>query len=229
MKRILPFLIVAIVLIAAVGATYLVLRSRRAGPVDLSHPTPSDHAGTTSTAANRSVTATLPAGVSVLVEEYGDYQCPPCGQLHPEIKQIQSEYGNRISFRFHNFPLTRIHKNAMTAAQAAEAAALQDHFWQMHDLLYETQNSWKDEADPRPLFTNYAQRLGLNVQQFVADLDSAQVQQKIAADEQQAMNLHLVGTPTILIDGRELKPELTNADGLRKGIDAMLARKAHQP
>src|SRR5207253_8162952 len=97
----------------------------------------------------------------VVVEEYGDYQCPPCGELYPDLKKIESEYGHQLHFVFHYFPLTGIHKNAMAAACAAEAARLQNKFWEMHDRLYRNQKAWVDEENPRPIFVSYARELGL--------------------------------------------------------------------
>ena len=164
--------------------------------------------------------------VSVTVEEYGDYQCPPCGVLYPEFKKIEAEYGNRIDFIFHNFPLTKNHKNALAAAQAAEAARLQDHFWQMHDLIYDNQNVWKDQQDPRPTFTKYARSLGLDLKRFARDLDGPEVQQRIAEDKQRADSLGIQGTPTVLVEGRQLKAEVTIPEGIRRAIDLLLARKA---
>ena len=165
------------------------------------------------------------ANVSVKVEEFGDYQCPPCGLLHPELKKIEAEYGPRVHFVFHNLPLTTMHKNALSAAQAVEAARLQGWFAQMHDLVYEKQNEWKDEENPRGTFAKYAQRLGLDAKRFVRDMDSPEVQQRLTEDKQRADSLGVNGTPTIFIEGRQLKPEITTGAGIRQGIDLMLARK----
>ena len=107
----------------------------------------------------------------VVLEEYGDYQCPPCGQLYPELKKIESEYGNQVQIVFHHFPLTRMHKNALVAAHAAEAARNQKKFWEMHDRLYRNQSAWADAVDPRSVFISYARELGLNVEQFGSDID----------------------------------------------------------
>ncbi len=73
----------------------------------------------------------------VTLVEYGDYQCPYCGEYYSIVKQVEAEYNNQITFQFRNFPLVSIHQNAFAGARAAEAAALQGKFWQMHDILYE--------------------------------------------------------------------------------------------
>jgi protein-disulfide isomerase len=168
----------------------------------------------------------LPAGVSVTVEEFGVYQCPPCGLLHPELKKIAAEYGTRVNIVFRNFPLTMNHKNALPAAQAAEAARLQGHFDEMHDRIYEHQNEWKDLEDPRPIFAKYAKEIGLDQKVYARDVDGLEVQQKIEFDKKTALARGVNGTPTIFIEGNQLKPEVTNLEGLRSGINIMLTRKA---
>jgi protein-disulfide isomerase len=234
MNRYFPFVIIIAVLLAAIAGATVLFRSKQTGTVGDSPftvATSSTPAATptpisTQAPAQTPVQAKDLANVSVTVEEYGDYQCPPCGVLYPELKKIAVEYGNRIDFLFHNFPLTKNHKNALAAAQAAEAARLQDHFWQMHDRIYDNQSVWKDQEDPRPTFTKYARDLGLDLKRFARDLDGPEVQQRIAEDRQRADSLGIEGTPTVLIEGRQLKAEVTTPEGIRRAIDLMLARKA---
>jgi protein-disulfide isomerase len=227
MRRYLPFVIIAAVLIAGLAVAFALFRSKQtAGSASFVAIQPSPNRASASAATTQPKTPTSVVNVSVTVEEFGDYQCPPCGLLHPELKKIEHEYGSRVNFVFHNLPLSKIHKNALVAAQAAEAARLQNSFWQMHDLLYENQNAWKDQDDPRPKFISYARDLGLDSKRFTRDMDGPEVQQRIAADQQQAGSAGINGTPTILIEGRQLKPEVTNPEGIRKGIDLLLARKA---
>jgi formate-nitrite transporter family protein len=162
----------------------------------------------------------------VVLEEYGDYQCPPCGQLYPELKQIEHEYGEQVQIVFHHFPLTKMHKNALAAAHAAEAARNQNKFWEMHDRLYRNQKEWADQEDPRPTFISYARQLNLKVDQFTSDMDSNLVDQRISADVSRGTVAGVTGTPTVFIDGLMLRYEATTPEGLRKGINAMLTRKA---
>src|ERR671937_2170199 len=82
-----------------------------------------------------------PSTAPVTLLEYGDYECPYCGQAYPIIKEVQKHLGNKLRFVFRNFPLTEIHPHAQHAAEAAEAAADQGKFWEMHDLLYEHQDA----------------------------------------------------------------------------------------
>jgi protein-disulfide isomerase len=211
-----PFLIIALVLLVAAAGTALLLKSNQR--VDSSRDT--------HTASSDNAKKNLSADTVVSLEEFGDYQCPPCGQLHPTLKKLKQEYGANLNFIFRNLPLTKIHHNALAAAQAAEAARVQNRFWEMHDLLYENQSLWKDDINPRSIFTKFAADLGLNTTQFVRDLDGQQIQMRIEADEDAAAKQGIDGTPTILINGRQLRAEMTTPDGVRKGIEVMLSAKA---
>jgi protein-disulfide isomerase len=215
------FLIIAIVLAAAVAGTACLYRA--SNNKNSFTTTPANSTPLTSGAAPE---RKLPAGAVVTLEEFGDYQCPPCGALHPTLKKLKQDFGPNLNFIFRNLPLTTIHKNALTAAQAAEAARVQNHFWEMHDLLYENQDLWKDDINPKTIFLKFASDLGLDTGRFARDMAEKQVQLRIEADQDAAAQLGISGTPTILIEGRELKPEAMTPDGIRKGIELMLARKA---
>jgi protein-disulfide isomerase len=245
MKRYLPFIIIVVVLVAVIAIFSVTLRRGNGGGdsgVGLANSNqPAQVAGNT-TAPNQSTAGQSTPGQSpgqggltkpnvkvsspVVLEEYGDYQCPPCGQLYPELKQIEHEYGDQVQIVFHHFPLTKIHKNAMAAAHAAEAARNQNRFWEMHDRLYRNQKEWVDQEDPRPIFLSYARQLNLKVEQFTSDMDSNLVDQRISADIQRGTAAGVTGTPTVFIDTYMLRYEATNPEGLRKGINAMLTKKA---
>lgn len=217
MQKYRPFLIIAIVLVVAVIGGTLLLRSGQNKNSFTAIPT-----GTT---PGPEPGRKLPPDAVVTLEEFGDYQCPPCGALHPTLKKLKQELGSNLNFVFRNLPLTAIHKNALAAAQAAEAARVQNRFWEMHDLLYENQDLWKDDINPRAIFVKFAGDLGLDTARFVRDIDDKQVQMRIEADKDAAAQLGIHGTPTVLIDGRQLRPEVTNPEGIRRGIDFMLNRK----
>ncbi|HXL82369.1 MAG TPA: thioredoxin domain-containing protein [Pyrinomonadaceae bacterium] len=208
-----PFLIIALVLLVAAAGTALLLKSNQRG--DSSSRTTDTQSPDN---ANKSASNTV-----VTLEEFGDYQCPPCGQLHPTLKKLKQEYGDHLNFIFRNLPLTKIHQHALAAAQAAEAARIQNHFWEMHDLLYENQGLWKDDINPRSIFIKFAADLGLNTAQFTRDMDDKQIQMRIEADMEAAAKQGIEGTPTILINGRQLRAEMTTPDGVRKGIELMLS------
>jgi protein-disulfide isomerase len=236
MKRYLPFIIIVVVLVAVIGIFSVTLRRGNGGGdpgVDLANPNQPAQAPGNVAAPNQpappSAAPTKPnvkVSSPVVLEEYGDYQCPPCGQLYPELKQIEHEYGNQVQIVFHHFPLTKLHKNALVAAHAAEAARNQNKFWEMHDRLYRNQKEWAELDDPRPIFLSYARQLSLNVDQFKQDMESNQADQRISADIQRGQSLGVTGTPTVFLDGHMLRYEATNLDGLRRGINVLLERKA---
>jgi len=234
MKKTLPFIIIAVVLVAAIAA-FIVFGRKKGNDSNsafVAAPAQVSVAGTTPL-PQASPTATIPiekpnvkVSSPVVLGEYGDYQCPPCGLLYPVLKDIEHEYGKQLQIVFHHFPLPKIHKNAMNAARAAEAARIQGKFWEMHDRLYRNQNAWKDLDDPRPVFLQYATELGLNADRFSRDMNGPEVEQRITADMQKGTSVGVTGTPTVFIEGQMLLYEKTTPDGLRQGINYMLQRKA---
>lgn len=160
----------------------------------------------------------------VTLVEYGDYQCPFCGQYYPIVKQVQTEFADKIFFQFRNFPLTSVHPNAFAGARAAEAAAMQNKFWEMHDLLYENQSVWSSTTDPTTMFKSYAQQLGLNAAQFQTDYASSKVNDLINADMAEGNRLGITGTPTFFIDGKKIEVSGSVAN-FEKLINAEIAKK----
>jgi protein-disulfide isomerase len=223
MQKYHAFLIIAIVLLATVVGGTLLLRSGQNSDSFIAAPSPQ-----TNPESGTEQPRTLPAGVAVTLEEFGDYQCPPCGELHPTVKKLKQELGSKLNVVFRNLPLTSIHKNALVAAQAAEAARIQNRFWEMHDLLYENQDLWKDDINPKTIFLKFAADLGLDTARFARDMDDKQVNLRIEVDQEAAAEIGINGTPTVLIDGRQLRPEVTTPDGIRKAIEFILSRKASQ-
>ena len=106
-----------------------------------------------------------PASAPVTLVEYGDYQCPYCGQAYPVIQKLLARMGSKVRFVFRNFPLQEIHPNAQMAAEAAEAAGAQGKFWEMHDRLYEHQKELKQEN-----LIRHAGAIGLDVNRFKEEL-----------------------------------------------------------
>jgi protein-disulfide isomerase len=218
-----PFIVIAIVLAAAItGGVLLFKASRNNGPANPPPPRSS------SFVPRCWGSCSLLSNVVVTLEEFGDYQCPPCGWLHPTLKQLKKELGPNLNFVFRNLPLQTIHKNAMVAAQAAEAARVQNRFWEMHDFLYENQDLWKDDINPSTIFVKAAGDLGLDTARFRQDMEDKQVQMRIAADADAATQKGVNGTPTIFIDGLELRSEMMNPEGIRRGIEQMIRRKLSQ-
>ena len=132
----------------------------------------------------------------VTLVEYGDYECPYCGQAYPMIKKVQRHLGNKLRcLVFRNFPLTEIHPHAQHAAEAAEAAAVQDRFWEMHDYLYEHQQALDDKY-----LEKYADKLGLNLAKFNIDMSSHVHAGRIREDFLSGVRSGVNGTPTLYIN-----------------------------
>lgn len=133
---------------------------------------------------------------SITIVEFGDYQCPYCGNAYPIVKEIEETFGHQIKFVFRNFPLANAHPYALPAAIAAEAAALQNKYWEMHDALYENQYRLGDE-----LFAELAETIGLDLEQFEKDSASETLTQKIEADFESGMRSGVNGTPSFYVNG----------------------------
>jgi protein-disulfide isomerase len=137
-----------------------------------------------------------PADAPVTLVQYGDYECSYCGAAYPISKQVQARMGERLRFVFRNFPITTSHPRAEQAAEAAEAAATQGRFWQMHDLLYENQRHLRDQ-DLRA----YADRLGLDLELFDRELADHVHAARVHEDFLSGVRSGVNGTPTFYING----------------------------
>jgi len=137
-----------------------------------------------------------PAEAAVTLVEYGDYECPYCGAAYPIIKEVQARMRDRLRFVFRNFPITTSHPHAEQAAEAAEAAAIQGRFWQMHDLLYENQKRLRDE-DLRA----YADELGLELDSFDKELAEHVHAARVHEDFMSGVRSGVNGTPTFYVEG----------------------------
>ncbi len=160
----------------------------------------------------------------VVIEEFADFQCPTCGFVHPKMNEISAKYGNRVKFIFRNFPLITVHKNAYGAAVAAEAAGLQGKFWEMQDLLFRNQTQWSNLDNPQEQFSDYAARIGLDVEKFKNDMLGVQAKQRVDFDIQRGNALGIRSTPTVLINGRPIPAEQLEVDLMSNIIDAELAK-----
>lgn len=147
----------------------------------------------------------LPASESAKVTliEFGDYVCPACGQYSPYVKKILTDYAGKVNYVFRNYPLS-YHTNAPLASYAALSAGLQGKYWEMHDKLYTEQAQWSEAGDARSIFISYADELGLNKDQFIADIDSQKVKDFVTRDKKDGDTVGLKATPTFFLNGREL-------------------------
>jgi protein-disulfide isomerase len=185
-----------------------------------------DKSNSSSTGSNSSLSQhVIGKGTSgVTLVEYGDYECPFCEQYYSTVKAVQQEYGDKIKFQFRNYPLTQLHRNAFAAARAAEAASLQNKFWEMHDALYDSANyqQWSTASNPNPYFEAYAGQLGLNVNQYKTDFASSKVNDIVNADMAEGNKLGITGTPTFFLNGK--KAEIANdQQAFEKAINQAIA------
>lgn len=176
-----------------------------------------------STSATNHISGEGSSGVTVI--EYGDFQCPACFSYFPIFAQLKAEYEGRVTFQFRHFPLVQIHQNAMAAHRAAEAAGLQDKFWEMHDLLYQNQKSWESSNNAAQIFEDYAARLELDLEKYKSDVASTQVNDSIKADLKSGQDLGVTGTPSFAIDGKLIESP-NSIEAFRELIDKALAGQA---
>lgn len=186
-----------------------------------------DSANTSQSSGNATVSQHSIGGNKKNVEllVYGDFQCPVCSQFYAVEKQVMQEYGNDIKFTFRHFPLDTIHPNARAASRAAEAAGKQGKFFEMHDLLYENQQSWSSSSSAKTIFDQYAKQIGLDVTKFSTDYASEMTNSTINADKNEGTGKDVQGTPTYFINGRKLEnTELSSVDSFKKVIEAEIAK-----
>ncbi|MDN5275103.1 MAG: Na+/H+ antiporter, NhaA family protein nonfunctional [Candidatus Saccharibacteria bacterium] len=162
------------------------------------------------------------ADSKVMLVEYGDFQCPGCGNAYPNIKAVTDKYKDQMSFIFRNFPLSSLHPNARAAAAAAEAAGLQGKYWEMHNILYENQSQWGTlSSDQRgQSFANYAKSVGVNVDTYNKDFASSKVNQKINYDIALGKKAKVNATPTIYMNGKAVSQDDWSN---QKNLDTLVA------
>ncbi|MFL6519949.1 MAG: DsbA family protein [Chthoniobacterales bacterium] len=210
MKRYLPFLIVVVVALATFGTGFALYRARK--PAALKD------------AAASGLHVRGKAGAPVTIEEFGDFQCPPCGIMAGNLKKLEEEEGPRLRVIFHHFPLA-VHVHARAAALAAEAADEQGHFWEMHDVLYKEQSLWAKEADVNGLFEGYARSIGLDVERFKKDIAKPEVAARVDADHQLGASRGVTSTPTLFLNNVALKPDAMSPAALHKAIETAIEQK----
>ncbi len=144
-----------------------------------------------------------PENAPVTLIEYSDFQCPACAMYFPVVEKLLAESSSTVRFVYRHFPLPQ-HQNALLASQASEAAALQGKFWPMYRLLFDNQTEWENSTKAREIFTQYAERVGLNMTSFKKDIDSDIVKNKIQANRDEGIKMGISGTPTFFVNGKAI-------------------------
>jgi protein-disulfide isomerase len=158
-----------------------------------------------------------PETAPVTLLEYGDFECPYCGQAHLVVKELQRQFGDQLRFAFRHFPLAMAHPHAQHAAEAAEAAGGQGRFWEMHDVLYENQHALED-AD----LARYAAALGLDLDAFIDDLTRHTHAPRVREDFMIGAHAGVNGTPTFFINGQRHNSAF-DFDTLSEAIESAMA------
>lgn len=146
------------------------------------------------------------ADSKVVLIEYGDFQCPGCGGVHPTVKTLTEKYKDQIALVFRNFPIASKHPNARAAAAAVEAAGQQGKYWEMHNLVFENQSGWQSlsATDRGAFFIGYAKELNLDEAKFKADMESEAISKKINFDQAVGKKAGADVTPTFFLNGKKL-------------------------
>jgi protein-disulfide isomerase len=216
MKRYLPFIIVVIVALITFGSGFALYRAKKlAAP---SAPTSGPASGTHVRGSKSAL---------VTIEEFGDFQCPPCAGMATLLKKTEEEYGSKLRLVFHHFPLVN-HVHAREAAAAAEAADLHGKFWEMHDLLYREQGVWSKAEQVAPLFEGYAKTLGVDPERFERDMKNPAVAARVYAFQKLGSSRGVTSTPTLFLNGVALSAEQLNPTALHKAIETALNEKPKQ-
>jgi protein-disulfide isomerase len=137
-----------------------------------------------------------PKDAPITLVEYGDFECPHCGQAHYELQELEKLVGESVRFVFRHFPLSTVHPHAAQAAEAAESAAAQRKFWSMHDMLFENQDALEEDN-----LLQYAAAIGLDVEQFVRDLNEGRFAPRVREHFLGGARSGVNGTPTFFING----------------------------
>jgi protein-disulfide isomerase len=165
----------------------------------------------------------------VTITEFVDFQCEACYAYYPGVKQVKEMYKDQVRFEVRNFPITSGHQFAFQAARAAEAAARQGKFWEMHDKIFEGQKQWEQTQNPQTYFDQYAQEIGLDMEKYKTDRDSSDVAAVINKDLADVKELGGTGTPTFAINGEKVENPGPSAEALSKMIEDALKEAGITP
>jgi protein-disulfide isomerase len=223
MKRFLPFLIILLVAAGGAAAGMYLYKAKRSELTNI--PRPKVAEGETEAPGAKPPHMVGPkSGAKVVLEEFGDFQCPPCGIVAPILDKLQHEFPDKVIVIYRQFPLA-MHKHALPASAASEAAANQGKFWEMHKLLYENQEAWANVSEIAPVFEGYAQKIGLDIARYKQDIDSPATKARIEADQARAKSLGVTSTPTVFLNDERVPFTSLTEQALRAGIEAAIAGK----
>jgi protein-disulfide isomerase len=219
MKRYLPFIIVGAATLTALASGRLLCQTMEPHRLTISADETISGKGLAKSAHIRGNPE-----AAVTLEEFGDFECPNCANLATFLDQLIKEYHPRVRLIFRNFALP-MHQSARDAALAAEAAGLQDRYWEMHDMLFREQAVWSSASDPGMLFDTYAETIGLDLIRFRKDVKSDTVRERLESDQARASSLGVKVAPTLFVDKREMGPNDRTPEGVRRLVDQAVKAK----
>ncbi len=162
-----------------------------------------------------------PDDAPITLVEYGDYECPHCGRAYPIVKAVQQELGAELRFVYRNFPLKEVHPHAYHAAEAAEAAAVQGKYWEMHDIIFERQHELEDED-----LVRYAEEVGLDAARVRRELETEVHAARVRADFRSGVRSGVNGTPTFFVNGLRYDGSWESPAIFIRGLRAMATQTA---
>lgn len=208
------WLILAVVILVFVGVFVISNRHADKSSGIVATPGPDTITATDHVRGNQAAKVTL--------VEYGDFQCPACGNAYPIVKQLEAAFPADLRMVFRHFPLTNIHPNAFSGARAAEAAGVQGKFFEMHDILYEHQSDWSTGSDALSKFRIYAKELGLDINKFNDDYGTNATSGHINSNIQSGKNAQVDATPTFYLNGKKVDPNPRSLEEFQAKVQALL-------
>jgi protein-disulfide isomerase len=218
MKRLAPFLIIALVALLTLCIGRILLHANARAVAKQASASPARGGAPMKFAHMRG-----PEKARVTLEEFGDFQCPACAETSAVIRSLEEMHRNQLRVVFWEFPLA-MHEHGREAAIAAEAAAAQGHFWEMHDLLYRNQRTWARSPNVRAEFEKFALALHVDLARFRHDLEDPATAARVDAARNYGMSRGVRGTPTLFINGEQLGPPFS-PEHLREVINVACEAK----
>ena len=216
-----PFLVGTILICCALSVAFFLARRSQG---DEPSPKPADSIiGTKSAPTAKGWSRGNPAAKTVLIE-FADFQCGSCGRASVVVGELIKKHGEELLVVFKHFPLEVVHRNALIASQAAEAAGRQYKFWEMYELLFKHQAEWANVPDAQTFFLNYAAELQMDLEKFQRDLWDSELRDKIYKDVLEGQVAQVTQTPTFFLNGARMPTTKSEAEFEQLITDAI--RKA---
>lgn len=164
------------------------------------------------------------ASAPLTLVEFSDFQCPACRAYEPYVEKILAENRGKVKLLYKHFPIKAVHKYAVVAIAAAEAAGRQGQkkFWEMHDVLFRKQDEWANSNNPQDHFLSYAKDLHLDLERFKTDMKDKTIDDLLSSQENEGTQAGVISTPTFFINNK--KVELTSFDDLKNAVERELKK-----